>query len=389
MECLTVWYRREENIHLHESETMAITRILGCNTIVAVAICGAVSGCSSTQSASNSQTAKPDVATATPAVPDAGTAVAQAATASGKTARLPGEATVASGTVPGASAGTVAVDMASAPNRAAQKVGRVTLISQSTDPMQRAAETAANSIAQNTQPVAVPALAVASTAVSQTGGLQAINMATSGQTVTKPLSAPSALAAPAKPGTPAAPMAGPVMAAALPADVTGQFTAIPTPRPRIEKASPSSMVAYAGTRQPLSAMSTDFFPPAPGEPLPSTADASNETLSKLIHRYAGMYGVPESLVHRVVHRESKYDPRAYNKRGFWGLMQIKYATAKSMGYQGTPNGLLDAETNLKYAIKYLRGAWLVADNDPDDAIKLYARGYYFDAKRKDMLHVLE
>ncbi len=70
-------------------------------------------------------------------------------------------------------------------------------------------------------------------------------------------------------------------------------------------------------------------------------------------------------------------------------MQIKYATAKSMGYQGTPNGLLDAETNLKYAIKYLRGAWLVADNDPDDAIKLYARGYYFDAKRKDMLHVLE
>ncbi len=184
---------------------MAITRILGCNTIVAVAICGAVSGCSSTQSASNSQTAKPDVATATPAVPDAGTAGSgrsAARAASGKTARLPGEATVASGTVPGASAGTVAVDMASAPNRAAQKVGRVTLISQSTDPMQRAAETAANSIAQNTQPVAVPALAVASTAVSQTGGLQAINMATSGQTITKPLSAPSALAAPAKPGTP-------------------------------------------------------------------------------------------------------------------------------------------------------------------------------------------
>lgn len=370
---------------------MAITRILGCNAIVAVAICGAVSGCSSVQSASNSQ-AKTDVATA--AVPDAGTAVAQAtapdaAHAAGKTARLPGEAATTAAAAPGAVAGTAPIDMASASNRAAQKVGRVTLISQSTDPMQRAAETAANSIAQNTQPVPVPALAVASTAVGQTAGLQAIDMATSAQAITKPLTAPTALSAPVKPGTPSAPFAAPVMAAALPADVTGQFVAIPTPRPRIERASPSSMVAYAGSRQPLSAMSTDFFPPAPGEPLPSTADASDETLSKLIHRYAGMYGVPESLVHRVVHRESKYDPRAYNKRGFWGLMQIKYATAKSMGYQGTPAGLLDAETNLKYAIKYLRGAWLVADNDPDDAIKLYARGYYYDAKRKDMLHVLE
>jgi soluble lytic murein transglycosylase-like protein len=361
---------------------MAITRILGCNTIVAVAICGAVSGCSSVQTASNSQ-AGTDVAAAT--VADAGTAVADASTATaahaaGKTDRLPGDSTAPS---------AAATQIAAAPNRAAQKVGRVTLVSQSSDPMQRAAETAANSIAQNSQPIAVPALAVASTAVNQAGGLQAINMATSGQTITKPLAAPSALSAPTNATTPSAQTLGPVMATALPADVTGPFTAIPTPRPRIEKATPSSMVAYAGTRQPLSAMSTDFFPPAPGEPLPTTADASNETLSKLIHRYAGLYGVPESLVHRVVHRESRYDPKAYNKRGFWGLMQIKYATAKSMGYQGTPDGLLDAETNLKYAIKYLRGAWLVADNDPDDAIKLYARGYYFDAKRKDMLHVLE
>lgn len=380
---------------------MAITRILGCNTIAAVAICGAVSGCSSVQSASNSQ-AGTDVATAT--VADAGTAVADPsattiAHAAGKTDRLPGEAPAQAAT---------ATEIAAAPNRAAQKVGRVTLISQSTDPMQRAAETAANSIAQNTQAVAVPALAVAATTVGQTSGLQAINMATSpAQAITKPLTAPTtlntpatvatatalatpvALTPPAKPGISGAPLAAPVMAASLPADVTGPFVAIPTPRPRIEAATPSSMVAYAGARQPLSVMSTDFFPPAPGDPLPTTAEASNETLSKLIHRYAGMYGVPESLVHRVVHRESKYDPKAYNKRGFWGLMQIKYATAKSMGYQGTPDGLLDAETNLKYAIKYLRGAWLVADNDPDNAIRLYARGYYYDAKRKDMLHVLE
>jgi soluble lytic murein transglycosylase-like protein len=107
-------------------------------------------------------------------------------------------------------------------------------------------------------------------------------------------------------------------------------------------------------------------------------------VSKLIAKYAKLYEMPESLLHRVVHRESRYNPRAYNKRGYFGLMQIKYNTAKSMGYDGQPSGLLDAETNIKYAAKYLRGAWLVSDSKEDDAVRLYARGYYYDAKRKGM-----
>jgi soluble lytic murein transglycosylase-like protein len=164
-------------------------------------------------------------------------------------------------------------------------------------------------------------------------------------------------------------------------------TVVPTPRPAV------TTLAYAAqpkTVAALSAMDQKLdFPPAPGEPIPPTASEAKPELLKLIKRYAGLYGVPESLVHRVVHRESKYDPNAYHKNGYWGLMQIKYSTAKSMGYQGPPEGLLDPETNLKYAIKYLRGAWLVADNKNDNAIKLYARGYYNDAKRKDMLQVLE
>jgi soluble lytic murein transglycosylase-like protein len=100
-----------------------------------------------------------------------------------------------------------------------------------------------------------------------------------------------------------------------------------------------------------------------------------------------MYNVPEDLVHRVVQRESRYNPGAYNG-GHFGLMQIKHATARSMGFDGPASGLFDAETNLKYAVKYLRGAWLVADNNRDNAVRLYARGYYYDAKRKGMLHVL-
>jgi soluble lytic murein transglycosylase-like protein len=179
-------------------------------------------------------------------------------------------------------------------------------------------------------------------------------------------------------------------------DMVALQSVVPTPRPdrpiitmASAPAASTAALAYASAPNAVASLKAMEFPPAPGEPLPSTASEAPPELAKLIKRYAGLYGVPESLVHRVVHRESKYDPKAYHKNGYWGLMQITYSTAKSMGYEGPPSGLLDAETNLKYAIKYLRGAWLVADNQNDSAIKLYARGYYLDAKRKDMLHVLE
>jgi soluble lytic murein transglycosylase-like protein len=179
--------------------------------------------------------------------------------------------------------------------------------------------------------------------------------------------------------------------AELTPDMVALQSVIPTPRPATAPA--ATTLAYAAQPNAVAAVSAIDrrmeFPPAPGEPMPETAAAAPADLKKLIHRYAGLYGVPESLVHRVVHRESRYDPKAYHKNGYWGLMQIKYSTAKSMGYNGPAEGLLDAETNLKYAIKYLRGAWLVADNQNDNAIRLYARGYYYDAKRKDMLHVFE
>lgn len=119
-------------------------------------------------------------------------------------------------------------------------------------------------------------------------------------------------------------------------------------------------------------------------PSPRPEQASGSPLDPLIARYAAQYEVPPALVHRVVKRESSYNPKAYNA-GNWGLMQIRYGTAKTMGYRGKPEGLLDAETNLTYAVKYLRGAYLVADGDQDQAVRLYQRGYYYDAKRKGLL----
>lgn len=118
----------------------------------------------------------------------------------------------------------------------------------------------------------------------------------------------------------------------------------------------------------------------------SPAEASAGTVDRLIAKYAAVYELPETFVRRVVKRESTFNPRAYN-RGHWGLMQIKHATARGMGYDGPASGLLDAETNLKYAVKYLRGAWLVADGDENRADRLYQTGYYYHAKNKGMLEV--
>ena len=175
-------------------------------------------------------------------------------------------------------------------------------------------------------------------------------------------------------------------------------TGVPTPMPRPGSA-PSAELAYAESAMPQGNVSPfDSFsnydtsapvalptPDSSGEAASSgPVKGRNTYLDGLIKKYAAIYAVPENLVHRVVKRESSYNPKAYHS-GNYGLMQIRYNTAKSMGYQGTPDGLLDAETNLKYAVKYLRGAFVVADNSHDHAVKLYARGYYYDAKRKGLL----
>ena len=107
-------------------------------------------------------------------------------------------------------------------------------------------------------------------------------------------------------------------------------------------------------------------------------------VDRLIAKYAAIYEVPEQLVRRVVKRESNFNPAARN-RIYWGLMQIRHDTARGMGYRGSASGLLDAETNLKYAVKYLRGAWMVSGGNHDRAVGFYARGYYYDAKRKGLL----
>ena len=108
---------------------------------------------------------------------------------------------------------------------------------------------------------------------------------------------------------------------------------------------------------------------------------------EMIASQAKMHGVPVAFVHRTVLRESRYNPALVQHHCF-GLMQIKYATARGMGYKGDARGLLDQQVNLTYGVPYLANAYHLADGNEDRATALYRGGYYYLAKRQNMLGTL-
>jgi soluble lytic murein transglycosylase-like protein len=121
---------------------------------------------------------------------------------------------------------------------------------------------------------------------------------------------------------------------------------------------------------------------AAGLTLPQAAFAGEAEYAEMVATHARANGVPEALVHRVIMRESRYQPGLVGRGGTIGLMQIKLATARGLGYTGDATGLRDPNTNLTYAVKYLAGAYHAANGDHARAIRYFAGGYYYAAKRQ-------
>src|SRR5919109_5116388 len=74
----------------------------------------------------------------------------------------------------------------------------------------------------------------------------------------------------------------------------------------------------------------------------AAGNAGPRAYDSLVARHAAANGVPESLVRRVIMRESRYNPRAVSKVNY-GMMQIRLGTARAMGYRGDARGLLDPD----------------------------------------------
>ncbi|MDR3471280.1 MAG: lytic transglycosylase domain-containing protein [Devosia sp.] len=136
---------------------------------------------------------------------------------------------------------------------------------------------------------------------------------------------------------------------------------------------------------PAAASPSDDFVAPLAYAAPEMGNAAG--LNAAIGRYAALYEVPESLIRRVIVRESSYNPAARHGP-YWGLMQIRYDTARSMGYDGAPGGLLDPDINLRFGVRYLAGAYRVAGGNPDKAMSFYASGYYYDARRMGLLEAV-
>jgi soluble lytic murein transglycosylase-like protein len=90
--------------------------------------------------------------------------------------------------------------------------------------------------------------------------------------------------------------------------------------------------------------------------------------------HAAHNNVPAKLADAVIKIESRYNPRAYNA-GNYGLMQIRLQTARSIGYGGGANGLFDAETNLRYGMRYLAQAYRAAGGDICGTVMRYQSGH--------------
>ncbi|MBS7542806.1 lytic transglycosylase domain-containing protein [Ancylobacter oerskovii] len=171
--------------------------------------------------------------------------------------------------------------------------------------------------------------------------------------------------------------------------------AAPLPRTALAMAPPEEAMPEepplsgdAAGGEDVNAPAEDAAAPIDDAPEPVTGRLSSERapprIEALIVRYAERFDVPARLVRRVAWRESKFDPS--RRHGpYWGLMQIRVDTARALGFRGAPKDLLDADTNMAYAAAYLANAYRVAGRDETRAVMLYARGYYYEAKRKGML----
>ncbi|WP_075214716.1 lytic transglycosylase domain-containing protein [Mongoliimonas terrestris] len=108
---------------------------------------------------------------------------------------------------------------------------------------------------------------------------------------------------------------------------------------------------------------------------PSASNTAPTAIRALIQKHAKAHGVPADLAEAVVHVESRFNPRARGRAGEVGLMQIKPATARGIGYLGSTKDLYDPDTNIRWGMLYLAKAYQMAGGDTCGTILRYNGGH--------------
>ena len=139
---------------------------------------------------------------------------------------------------------------------------------------------------------------------------------------------------------------------------------------RTLSAAPIRMAAPGTTKTPEKISTSSYSP---------KAATGKSSLQKLVGEHARAAGVPVALALAVVQVESNFNPRARGHAGEVGLMQIKPATARGIGYKGSLKGLYNPDVNLAWGMKYLAEARRRGDGTVCGTILKYNAGHY--AKR--------
>lgn len=110
-------------------------------------------------------------------------------------------------------------------------------------------------------------------------------------------------------------------------------------------------------------------------PAGSQLSTSNPQIVALVDKHASAHGLPLPFARAVVRIESNFNPRATGSQREVGLMQIKYETARGIGFTGTREELYEPNTNLKWGMKYLAMAWKLGGATPCGAVLRYQAGH--------------
>ncbi|MBZ9852139.1 lytic transglycosylase domain-containing protein [Mesorhizobium sp. CA14] len=81
-------------------------------------------------------------------------------------------------------------------------------------------------------------------------------------------------------------------------------------------------------------------------------ERTRETFKAFATCQASLYGLEPVLAHAVMEIESRFDPAVRGADGEIGLMQVMPATARMLGFRGSPEELGEPATNIAFGVRY-------------------------------------